>query len=352
MFKSPHPPCFLIDAVERLGPDNTNSFPVYNCNKCAMACGCTVSPVSQVSQLAQVVIKTAIAMWFSCCVRRCSDCVPLRGSSFRSKLYFCSPRSCFNTTFEDKLQTSIFKLVSYAPNRKVVCCRHFGTGSVHMFKGSPNKLVPDCSKVLYHKGKYESPNNFVPDYNKVFYHKGTYESPNKLVPEGNQVLYRFKWTKHLRFISRVKILHVAVVTSLTWPMSYWYFNGIISLYSLTCAITGAAGTTAGLVALSYFFRRVVGELSFDEDTQQVTISSLTFWGNRCNTTFPLTSLVPLSDSGINFKNTFHRLEVNGCSDVYLLNLRHCNIFHEKFFSVTGLPVDEIDLRETGLASRK
>ena len=111
-----------------------------------------------------------------------------------------------------------------------------------MFKGSPNKLVPDCSKVLYHKSKYESPNKLVPDYNKVFYHKGKYgspnklvpdynkvlyhkgkyESPNKLVPEGNQVLYRFKWKKHLRFISRVKILHVAVVTSLTWPMSYWY----------------------------------------------------------------------------------------------------------------------------------
>lgn len=214
------------------------------------------------------------------------------------------------------MQNSIFKLPLCTPNRKVVGWRHFGTGSVYM------------------------------------YHKGRYGSANKLVPEGNQVLYRFKWTKHLRFISRVKIFHVAVVTSLTWPMSYWYLNEVISLYSLACAITGATGTTAGLVALSFFFRRVVGELSFDEGTQQVTISSLTFWGNRRNRTFPLTSLVPLSDSGINFKNTFHRLEVNCCTDVYLINLRHCKIFHEKFFSVTGVPMDEIDLRKTGLVSRK
>ena len=235
-------------------------------------------------------------MCFSGCVRRCRDCVPLRGSSFRSKLYFCSPRSRFNTTFEDKLQTSIFKLILYAPNGKVV------------------SAILELDRFICSKDLQTS---------------------------------SFLITVRLR----VKILHVAVVTSLTWPMSYWYFNGIISLYSLTCAITGAAGTTAGLVALSYFFRRVVGELSFDEDTQQVTISSLTFWGNRRNRTFPLTSMVPLRDSGINFKNTFHRLEVNGCSDVYLLNLRHCKIFHEKFFSVTGVPVDEIDLRETGLASR-
>lgn len=261
--------------------------------------------------------STQVAMWSCRSVRFCKDFAPLRRLSLYSKLCFRSPTSYSNTLLKDKIQGSILKLVLYAPNRKVLGCRHFGSESIY---------------AMYHKEKYGSPDN--------------------LVPAENEVLYRFKWTKHLRFISRVKILHVAVVTSLIGPMSYWYLNEVISLYSLTCAIIGAAGTTAGLVALSYFFRRVVGELSFDEDTQRVTISSLTFWGNRRNRTFPLNSLVPLSDSGINVKNTFHRLEVDGCTGVYLLNLRHCKIFHEKFFSVIGLPVDEINLMETGLVSRK
>lgn len=165
----------------------------------------------------------------------------------------------------------------------------------------------------------------------------------------NQLLYRFQWIKQLRFVSRVKVLHVGVVVSLTWPMSYWYSSGLISFSTLTCALVGALGTTAGLVALSYFFRRVVGEISIDEDTQEVTISSLTFWGNRRNRAFPLTSLIPLSDSGIDSKNTFHRLELCDSKDVYLLNLRHCQIFDEMFFSVVGVPMDP---KTADVASKK
>ena len=178
------------------------------------------------------------------------------------------------------------------------------------------------------------------------------KSINCPVSQDNQVLYRFRWIKQLRFISRVKIVHVAVVVSLVWPMSYWYSNGLISLPTLSCAVAGAVGTTVGLVAISYFFRRVVGELSIDEVTQKVTISSLTFWGNRRNRTFPLSSLVPLSDTGIDRKNTFHRLELYGSKDVYLINLRHCKIFYEMFFSVIGLPVPQTDRKTAEVASKK
>lgn len=244
--------------------------------------------------------------------------VTLRGFSLYSKLFSGIPGCSFGMWCKEKMQTPMLKNSKVIRNGDVVyICRHIGTnGSVH--KHRMDKYVTSSS----------------------------------LNREGDQVLYRFKWTKHLRFISRVKIFHVAVVTSLICPMSYWYFNGVIALAHLTYAITGATGTTAGLVVLSYFIRRVVGELSFDESTQQVTISSLTFWGNRCNRTFPLANLVPLSDSGINLKNTFHRLEVNGFTDVYLINLRHCKILHKKFFSVIGVPIDEISQMETGLASKK
>lgn len=257
--------------------------------------------------------------------------VTLKGFSLYSKIYSGSPGCCFDIVCKEKIQTSMSKhpkvILSARNNRDVpvVISRHICTN------GSVFKHGMD---IKHHKRKLE------------------YGTSSSLGPEGNHVLYRFKWTKHLRFISRVKIFHVAVVTSLIWPMSYWYFTEVITLAHLTYAITGATGTTAGLVVLSYFIRRVVGELSFDESTQKVTISSLTFWGNRCNRTFPLANLVPLSDSGINLKNTFHRLEVNGFTDVYLINLRHCKILHEKLFSVIGVPIDEMSQMKTGLATKK
>lgn len=182
-----------------------------------------------------------------------------------------------------------------------------------------------------------------------------YVSPQNITPNDNQVLYRFKWMKHIRFISRVKILHVAFMTSFTCPITYWYLCGDISLNSFICAVTGATGTTAGFVALSYFFRRIIGELSFHEATQQVTISSLTFWGNRRNRTFHLESFVPISDSGIDLNNFFHTLEVYGCKDnrkeSYLLNFRHCKIFDGKFFTVTGLPKDIIGQGESAFSPK-
>ena len=255
----------------------------------------------------------------------CKMRVTLRGFPLYSKLFSGSPSCSFGLWGKEKMQASMSthsKVILSARNGDVVyICRH--------------------AIVSVHKHRMD-----------IKHHKHEYGTSSSLNREGDQVVYRFKWTKHLRFISRVKIFHVAVVTSLIWPMSYWYFNGVIALAHLIYAITGATGTTAGLVFLSYFIRRVIGELSFDESTQQVTISSLTFWGNRCNRTFPLANMVPLSDSGINLKNTFHRLEVNGFTDVYLINLRHCKILHENFFSVIGVPKDEISQMETGLASKK
>lgn len=233
-----------------------------------------------------------------------------------SKVFFCTPNSCFNVLRKRKLQNprGLFVLSS---GESGFARRHLHVHSVE--NESANK---QCG------------------------------STNCRVLRDNQVLYRFRWIKQLRFISRAKIVHVAVVVSLIWPTSYWYSSGLVSLPTLSCAIAGAVGTTVGLVAISYFFRRVVGELSIDEVTQNVTISSLTFWGNRRNATFPLSSLVPLSDTGIDMKNTFHRLELYGSKEVYLLNLRHCKIFDEMFCSVIGLPVHQTDRKTAEVASKK
>ena len=245
--------------------------------------------------------------------RRAKSCLFFR-YFLHSKVFFYTPNSCFNALCKRKLQNQrgLF----------VLSLGESGFARRHLHSVGSESANKQC------------------------------RSTNFRVSRDNQVLYRFRWIKQLRFISRAKIVHVAVLVSLIWPMSYWYSSGLVSLPTLSCAIAGAVGTTVGLVAISYFFRRVVGELSIDEVTQNVTISSLTFWGNRRNRTFPHTSLVPLSDTGIDMKNTFHRLELYGSKDVYLLNLRHCKIFDEMFFSVIGLPLHQTDRKTVEVASKK
>ena len=263
------------------------------------------------SEAAHVLYQLDCGLYLNCLEmfgtsRIATNCVLLR-RSFQFKTFDGSPNSYFNCLYGQKL---------HVPSRSIILSSsNFGCGRRHV------RTAEETSR--------QSLSTKTPS------------------PEDSLLLYRFKWIKHLRFISRVKILHVAVVSALTWPMSFWYSSGIISFPTLVCAIAGAAGTTAGLVALSFFFRRVVGEISFHEDSQTVIISSLTFWGNRRNRTLSLSSLVPLCDSGIDVKNTFHRLELYDSKDVYLLNLRHCKISDEAFFYVTGLHVDQ-----TAVTSKK
>lgn len=152
-----------------------------------------------------------------------------------------------------------------------------------------------------------------------------------------ETLYRLRWIKYLRFISRVKIVHVVVVTSLTWPMTYWFSQGLVSFPSLIASAVAATATTVGLFVLSYFLRRVVGQMSINRSNATVVISTLTFWGNRRNKVLRLSDLVPLGDSGFDSNHIFHRLELYNSPDVYLCTLRYGEIYdRESFLSVIGL----------------
>ncbi|XP_031567897.1 transmembrane protein 186-like [Actinia tenebrosa] len=164
-----------------------------------------------------------------------------------------------------------------------------------------------------------------------------YSTNLKKIQDSKEIIYRYKWIKQLRFISRVKIVHVFIVGGLTGPMSYWFNQGIISGSVLVTSIFAATATTAGLFALSYFFRRVIGELSFDPIKEEITISSLTFWGNRRNLVVPISNFIPLSDRDFDPKNLFHRVELYGNDFVYLLNLRHGRVYDsERLLQLLGI----------------
>jgi hypothetical protein len=50
--------------------------------------------------------------------------------------------------------------------------------------------------------------------------------------------------RHLRFISRLKQLQVVSVILLTFPISHWYQQGLITEYNLLAGFTAATATTS------------------------------------------------------------------------------------------------------------
>lgn len=145
-------------------------------------------------------------------------------------------------------------------------------------------------------------------------------------PPATILLYKFPWMRHLRFISRLKQLQVVSVILLTFPISHWYQQGLITEYNLLAGFTAATATTVMLVIFSYFFTRIVGELRYSPQTGQVQLATLTFFSLRRNQVFHCDDVIPLRESRSNVKKTWQRLEINGHSNVYLYSLRLGKIY--------------------------
>ena len=99
---------------------------------------------------------------------------------------------------------------------------------------------------------------------------------------GYEILYKSPKMSWLRFASRFKLFQVGFILACTFPSHYWYTHGMISKYVFWMTVGTATSTTLALFILSYFFRRIVGELWISDDGQEILLSTLTFWGNRRN----------------------------------------------------------------------
>lgn len=100
--------------------------------------------------------------------------------------------------------------------------------------------------------------------------------------DGFEIVYRSPGMSLFRFASRFKLFQVGFILSCTVPSHYWYTHGMISKYVFWTTIGTATSTTLVLFILSYFFRRILGELWISDDGQEILLSTLTFWGNRRN----------------------------------------------------------------------
>ena len=139
------------------------------------------------------------------------------------------------------------------------------------------------------------------------------------------VLYRWPTMKHFRFISRLKVYQVSAMLLMLPPMARMYLNGDITGRSMAYATVAAVGTTAVLLILSYYFRRVVGEMAYVSSTNHLRVSTLTFIGGRRDLYFKVGDVVPFADSQLREGRTVKRLEVKGHPEVFLYSLKYGQI---------------------------
>ena len=131
--------------------------------------------------------------------------------------------------------------------------------------------------------------------------------------------------KHFRFISRLKVYQVSAMLLLLPSMSYMYLNGDITGKSMSYASIAALGTTAVLLILSYYFRRVIGEMAYISSTNCLRVSTLTFFGGRRDLYFKVEDVVPFTDTQLRVGGAIQRLEVKNNPTVFLYSLKYGRI---------------------------
>ena len=136
------------------------------------------------------------------------------------------------------------------------------------------------------------------------------------------VLYRWPTMRHFRFISRLKVYQVSAMLLLLPPMTYLYLHGDITSKTMIYASVAAVGTTGVLFTLSYYFRRVVGEMAYVRPSNQLRLSTLTFIGGRRDLHFNVEDIIPFADSQLRMGGAVQRLEFKGHPEVYLYSLKY------------------------------
>lgn len=139
------------------------------------------------------------------------------------------------------------------------------------------------------------------------------------------VLYRWPTMRHFSFISRLKVYQVTIMLLLLPPMGYMCLHGDITTKTMFYATVATLGTTGVLFVLSHYFRRVVGEMTFVQSSNQLRLSTLTFAGRRRNLEFDVEDIVPFLDSQLRMGGVIQRLEFRNHPEVFLYSLKYGRI---------------------------
>ena len=150
-------------------------------------------------------------------------------------------------------------------------------------------------------------------------------------------VYRLPLIIAARAICRLKLYQTAIVAGLTG-------FSIISQANLTLPIILSTVSLAMLAVMGEFFRRLIGLIYVNPETNKVKIAHLTFWGNRREVIHNITDIVPISDTRDRYSDIFVKVNFYDKSTrPFYLSIRYGLIYDKELFKrVIGEDVESIN----------
>ncbi|GAA6231115.1 transmembrane protein 186 isoform X2 [Lates japonicus] len=139
------------------------------------------------------------------------------------------------------------------------------------------------------------------------------------------MIYTLPYIKHLRAMSRLKLLQTAITMVILPPVYVLYLQGDVSLFfvSYTAGIALFAGVM--LYTASHFFRRVVGMMYLDPSQTTLKVSHLTFWGKRQDIYLPVSDVMTITDTGDSTKETILKLQRYSSPQTLYFSIRYGHV---------------------------
>lgn len=138
-------------------------------------------------------------------------------------------------------------------------------------------------------------------------------------------VYRLPLIVAARAFCRLKLYQTAIVAGLTG-------FSFISQADVTLPIILSTVSLAMLAVMGEFFRRLIGLIYVNPETNKVKIAHLTFWGNRREVIHNINDIVPISDTRDRYSDVFVKLNFyDEATRPFYLSIRYGHIFDKELF---------------------
>ena len=146
------------------------------------------------------------------------------------------------------------------------------------------------------------------------------------------ILYKWPGMRYLQMFSRIKFAQAAVAMVSMIPLSKGYIDGSVEGSTLALAGGGAVIISGIFFGVSAILQRFIGRITLSQKENEITISTISFWGRRTDLRFNVNDIVPFSDSNRDH-SLFHRLEITGADSSYIYSLRFGYVMDKKLLDI-------------------
>lgn len=144
-----------------------------------------------------------------------------------------------------------------------------------------------------------------------------------------RLLYRYRYIKTARTLSNLKIYQTLVsLMSIPWVYT-GYTNDLVPFPVLVISLGFATLAPVMLYILSKLVMRIICILKYNEETGEVHISHLTFWGRRRDVTLDVLNIVPISDTSENITGTYITVNTYDRKETFILFFKACTAEEKK-----------------------